>query len=358
MTTRRKISQLPDTTAVQAGDEVAIRRGDSNLGLALGSAATKTAAAPGSATSGQLPTANSAGVLAREDGGTGEAFPTASNRYLGTNSAGQPGFHALEGASVPVWVSGSTYGLGQIVAQAASQNARFYRSLKTNNTDTLLTEASWQAIGVPPTSEVPVPQTGINAANGSTLNAVLANNGTLGNMEWKLLSPENLDAGQPGVDRILISTGNQGMKWGLIEAGSLASGSVTSDKLHESSFGYEETKIWEASALANGVWSATTSATQTLPNSRSFDDYDQIVVITYGTADNAANAHISAPYDLAARRLALDSSLFNENARCEFALPGGAGVFGMLNSNQWNVRQSSAGNQVVILVGRRRRPIQ
>ena len=358
MTTRRKISQLPDAAAVQTGDEVAIRRGNTNLGLTLGSASGKTAATPGNATSGDIPTVNSAGVLAREDGGTGEAFPTASNRYLGTNAAGQPGFHALEGASVPVWVSGSTYGLGEIVAQASSQNARFFRSLKTNNSDTLLTEASWQAIGVPPTSEVPIRQAGIDAASGSTLNAVLANNGTLGNMEWKLVSPENMNAGSAGVDRTLISAGGQGMKWDLIRAGNIAAGAITADKLHTTAFGYEDTAIWSASSLSNGVWSSTTSATQTLPNSTSFATYDQIVVITYGTADGAANAHISAPYDLAARTLALNSSLFNNDARCEFALPGGAGVFGLLSNTTWNVRVSTAGNQVVMIIGRRRRPIQ
>ena len=216
--------------------------------------------------------------------------------------------------------------------------------------------ASWQPLGVPNPDDTPINYDQLNAT-ASAGYRVLALNEDADALVWVSVAPQNLNAGAAGVNRILTSTGGQGMEWSTIKSGSIAPGAVTGDKLHVNSHGYEETIIWQATALSNGVWSATTSATQTLPNSRTFATYDQIVVICYGTADGAANAHISAPYDLSARSLALGSSLFNANARCEFALPGGAGVFGLLTNTTWNVRSSTAGNQVVMLIGRQRRPI-
>ena len=360
MTTRRKISELPSTSNI-AGVEAPASVGGTTYRVTLGTAAGKTAAAAGNAGAGEVPTCNSAGVIAREDGGLGERIPSASNQFFGTNSAGQPGFHLLSGASIPVWSSGNSYGDGELVIQASSAGARIYRSLKANNTDTLLTAASWQALGTPPTSETPTPQSGLDAAGGSTLHAALVNNGTLGEMAWELLGPENFNAGAAGVDRVLVSTGGQGMVWGLIRAGSIAAGAITADKLHVSAYGFTETIIWQAASLSAAIHTSgnnSQSAVQTLPSNRTFSTYDQLILVCSSSAQGAATSHHSAPYDLVSVGMARGTSLFNSDATAEFALPGGLGLFRLLTDTTWATYGNNNGNAAAMIIGRQRHPIQ
>ena len=194
----------------------------------------KTAATPGNATSGQVPTVNSAGVLAREDGGTGAAFPSASNQYLGTNAAGQPGFHPLQGFAIPVWTANDSYGINAAVVASTSDNATIYRSLKANNNDALSVNASWQRLAVPPSSD-PVEKDDIDAAGAAEYKGLFLNAANDG-LEWRLITYENLDAGAGGTGQVLTRTAS-GMAWREIAATSLGTGEVTLDKLDISGTG-------------------------------------------------------------------------------------------------------------------------
>ena len=228
MTTRRKISQLPGAGAIQTGDEVAIRRGNDNLKFDLGSAAGKTAAAPGAATSGQVPTVNSAGFIARGDGGTGEAFPSASNQYLGTNAAGQPGFHDLRGFALPVWSENAAYGLDAVVVENAEDHATIYRSLRPNNNAALSVSSSWQRLAVPPSRD-PVGRDDISAADAGAYRALCINEDNDG-LEWRLITYENLAAGTGGTGQVLTRLGT-GIAWRDVKAISIGAGEITRDKI-------------------------------------------------------------------------------------------------------------------------------
>ena len=228
MVARVKASELDPADETQPSTAAVVQGGTSKRAT-LRTAAYKHAAAPGSASAGQIPTANSDGVLVQQDGGLGFVPDSGTAKYVG-NANGVWGFHEFVGGKVPVWNSATTYNINDIVVAAAADDSRLYRSKINNNTSALTVDESWAALGTPPPDANPIDLPGISATGAQQYKLLAVHqNGT--DMEWVYVTPRTMNAGTPGINAVLISEGSEQMRWGLVDTSQLRDGSVTQSKL-------------------------------------------------------------------------------------------------------------------------------